>query len=423
MCILFAATHPEMTSALILVGCVPRRLWAPDYPWGATLEERERRVEQIHHIWGSSEAAGRDLEQRAPSVAHDPWVRDWWSTYLRMSASPSSAAALIRMNNKVDVRPVLPTLRIPTLIIHRAGDRRVHVDMGRYMASQIPGARYVELPGDDHLPFFGDQDAILGEVEQYLTGVSQAPEPRRALLTLLAVEVVGPLDTSATFDDRRWQTLLETYHLAAGRELARFRAEEIEVTGGRVLAACDGPVRAITCAHGILDALHSLGLEGRAGVHAGECEYTPKGIQGLAVHIAGRVMAFAAPGTVVISGIIRGLIAGSPLHIEDLGARLQGGIPGGQRLYRVSRGMEPPPDRARETDFLHQAVRLSPREREVVALVARGRTNREIGEELGIAESTAERHVVNVLNKLGQHSRTQIAAWAAAQGLTTGDVD
>src|SRR5215204_4309721 len=191
MCALFAATYPERTSALIMVGTYPRRLWAPDYPWGETSEERQHFIEQCRRDWGTDVR----LAMRAPSLAHDERFRDWWTTYLRMSASPGAATALVQMNMEIDIRHILPAIRVPTLIIHRMGDR------------SIPGARYVELPGDDHLPFVGDQDAILDEIEHFLTGVRPAPEADRVLATVLAVEFADAALSATRLGDRRWAEL------------------------------------------------------------------------------------------------------------------------------------------------------------------------------------------------------------------------
>ncbi|HWP62914.1 MAG TPA: alpha/beta fold hydrolase [Candidatus Binatia bacterium] len=419
MCALFAATYPERTSALVLIGCVPRRLWAPDYPWGETAAERARRLEEIERAWGTPEAAARDLERRAPSVAHDPWVRQWWATYLRQSASPKAAAAVLAMNDEIDVRPILPSIRVPTLVIHRSADRTVHVEAGRDMAARIPGARYVELPGDDHLPFFEDQDAVLGEIAQFLTGVRPAPAPERVLVTLLSVEVVGARPSTDALSDRRWEDLVGAYLIRARQELARFRGSEIETSLGRLLASFDGPARAVTCAGAIVAAARSLGLDVRAGLHTGECELTGAGVQGIAVHVAGQVMASAAPGEVLVSGTVRDLVAGSGLRFEDLAVRVQPGPSGGWRLHRVLGDQPSVPAAApirRDVAATGQTARLTPREREVAALVTQGLTNRQIAETLTIAESTAERHVINILNKLGLQSRAQIAAWTAIHG-------
>ncbi len=249
------------------------------------------------------------------------------------------------------------------------------------------------------------------------------------LLTLLSAEVVGPRASSGPPDDQEWRGLVDAYHLAARKELTRFRGGEVEAGFGRFLASFDGPARAINCARAIADAAWSLGLEVRAGLHTGECELAGPRVQGLAVHIAGQVMACAAPGEVVVSNTVRDLVAGSGLRFEELRVRAHLGAFHQWSLYRVARDSQrataatPATQHLHKAGFPRQVARLTPREQEVAALVARGLTNRQIAEALTIAEATAERHVINLLNKLGHHSRTQIAAWAVAQGLVPREGD
>jgi pimeloyl-ACP methyl ester carboxylesterase/DNA-binding NarL/FixJ family response regulator len=421
MCALFAATYPERTSHLVLIGCIPRRLWAPDYPWGATAFDRQRRLEEVERLWGSTDAAALDLERRAPSVARDERIAHWWATYLRHSASPQAAATVLEMNSELDVRAILPSIRVPTLVIHRSGDRTVNVEAGRYMAARIPDARYREFPGDDHLPFFGDQDVILDEVERFLTGRAPTREPNRALLTLVVADVAGPRGALAPLSERAWQDLLDAYHVIEQKETARFQGNTVEAAGGRSLATFDGPARAIRYACAVADAARSLGLEVRAGVHTGECELRGSLVSGLAVHVAAQVMAHAAPGEILVSGTVRDLVAGSGLRFEDPDVQARLPFTAEPRLYRVAREPAlPTPGTAGTTTrrrATRERARLTPREQEVAALVAQGCTNRQIAERLVIAEPTAERHVINILNKLGQRSRTQLAAWAVEHGL------
>ena len=418
MCTLFAATYPDRTSNLVLIGCIPRRLWAPDYPWGATTYDRARRLEEIERLWGSADGAARDLERRAPSVAADKRVQQWWRTYLRQSASPRAAAAIVEMNSAIDVRQILPTIGVPTLVIHRSGDRTVSVEAGRYMAERIPGATYVELPGDDHLPFFGDQVAVLSTIEQFVTGAPPRPQPDRALLTLVVVEVVGPRASSTQLGDRDWRELVDAYRLIERAEIARFQGRAIETSAGRSVAGFDGPARAVRYACAVVDGAAGLALEVRAGVHAGECELVGDQVSGIAMQVAGQVMTHAAPAEILVSSTVRDLVAGSDLRFADSDLRAQLAISAEQRLYRVARGSASQAARVSSASRSEGGLaRLTRREREVVALVAAGLTNRQIAERLVIAESTAERHVINVLNKLNQRSRTQLAAWATAQGL------
>jgi pimeloyl-ACP methyl ester carboxylesterase/DNA-binding CsgD family transcriptional regulator len=428
MCALFAATYPERTAALVTIGGYARRLWAPDYPWGAPREERQRFLQHLDEEWGVDVA----LERRAPSRAGDARFREWWATYLRMSASPGAAQALSRMNMEVDIRHVLPAIRVPALVLHRAGDRTLPVEGSRYMAAQIPGARYVELPGDDHLPFVGDQDALLDVVEAFLTTARPAAEPDRVLATVLMTDVVGATARGAGADDRRWRHLLDRHRSAVRRELAHFRGREIATAGDGLLATFDGPARAIRCAGAAIEAARRLGIELRAGLHTGECDLVGDELGGIPPRIAARVAAAAGPGEVLVSGTVKDLVAGSAISFQDRGAHPLPGIPGEWRLFRVvgpahpaeASPSAPPLARAAPAPPSAAAGRrlipfnpLSRREREVAALVAQGRSNRQIAHELTIAVATADRHVANVLNKLGFHSRAQIAAWAAEQGL------
>ena len=250
LCTLFAAAYPERTVALVTIGGYARRLWAPDYPWGDRPEEQRRFQERVDRAWPIDEA----LEERAPSRARDPRFREWWATYLRMSASPGAAVALSRMNSEVDTRRVLPSIRVPALVLHRTGDRSLPVEGSRYLAAHIPGARYVELPGEDHLPFVGDQDALLDEVEQFLTGARPAPEPHRVLLTVAAVEAVETAPTAARLGAAGWRGAVEAHGARVRQELARYRGKQIRTTGAGFLATFDGPARAVRCASAVVGA-------------------------------------------------------------------------------------------------------------------------------------------------------------------------
>ncbi len=237
------------------------------------------------------------LAGRAPSLVHDPTFREWWRTYLRMSASPGAAAALIRMNLAIDIRHVLPAIRVPTLVLHRAGDRSIPVEHGRYLAEHIPGARFVELPGDDHLPFVGDQDAILDEVEEFLTGARHAPEPDRVLATVLFTRIVDSQEHSARLGAGRWRELIERLRAHVRKEVEWFRGREVDMVGERPLAIFDGPARAIRCAYAIVTYAWRLGVGVRAGLHTGECDLLEDGrMGGLAVEIGRAVRERAGAG-------------------------------------------------------------------------------------------------------------------------------
>jgi pimeloyl-ACP methyl ester carboxylesterase len=332
LCLLFGATYPERTEALVVVGSYARRLRAEDYPWGTPRDERDRFMEEVRSTWGGPVG----IELRAPSRCTDESFRRWWASYLRMSASPGAAYTLTRMNAEIDVRAVLPSVRVPTLVVHRTGDRSLSVEGARYMAERIPGARLVELPGDDHLPFVGDQDEILDAIEEFLTGVPPAARPDRVLATVLFTDVVGSTERAVALGDRRWREVLADHHRLGRREVERFRGREIDTTGDGFLATFDGPVRAIRCAQACIAAARSLDLELRAGVHTGEIELMDGGVGGLGVHIGARVAAEAGPGKVLVSRTVTDLVAGSGIAFEERGVRSLKGVPGEWPLFAVA---------------------------------------------------------------------------------------
>ncbi len=337
MSALFAATFPERTSALVLYGSYAKRIWAVDYPWAPTPEERQTFFDAIQQGWGGTV----DLATMAPSMVDDLRFRDWWAAYLRLSASPSAALAIARMNTEIDIRHMLPAIRVPTLIMHRVGDLDMDVGGARYMAEHIPDARYVELSGDDHLVWVGDQDAVLDEVEEFLTGVRRGPEPDRVLATILFVDVVGSTERAAAIGDRRWRDLLEGYYALVRRELSRYRGKEIDTAGDGMFAIFDGPARAVRCANAIRDGVPSLGIEVRAGLHTGEIELVGDHAGGIAVHIGARVAAHAGAREVMVSSTVKDLVAGSGLVFEDRGIHPLKGVPGEWRLFAVSPGGVP----------------------------------------------------------------------------------
>jgi pimeloyl-ACP methyl ester carboxylesterase len=316
MAVLYAATYPERTRALVTTGIFAKRVWSPDYPWAPRPEDREREIEEVERLWGTV----TDVDHYAPSVAGDEAFRERLATYFRRSASPGAAAALLRMNTEIDVRAVLPTIRVPTLVLHRSGDRDASVEEGRWIASQIPGARFVELPGEDHLPWVGDVDTLLDEIEEFLTGVRPAPDPDRMLLTLLFTDIVGSTRRAAELGDRRWRELLDAHHAAVRGELERFRGREVDTAGDGFFATFDGPGRALHAAAAIRDALRPLELEIRAGVHTGECEVVGAAVRGVAVHVAARVAGRAAAGEILATSTVRDLVAGSGIVFADRGS-------------------------------------------------------------------------------------------------------
>ncbi len=330
--ILFAATHPERTTALVGLDIFARRLWSSDYPWAPTAEQRAEEAALIQSDWGGM----MDLRSYAPSADDDFLNR--MASFFRMSASPGAAEALLRMNTEIDVRHVLPAIRVPTLIVHRSGDCQVSVEEARWIADRIPNAKYVELPGVDHFPFAGDQDALLDEVEEFLTGSRRTTEPDRVLATILFLDIVDSTARAAELGDRRWGELLLEFREFARRELDRFRGEEIETSGDAILASFDGPARAVRCAFAVRDEVAHLGIEVRAGVHTGECVRVDGGLAGIAVHIGARIADLAGPGDVLASSTVRDLVAGSGLEFEDRGVHALRGVPDEWQLLAARPG-------------------------------------------------------------------------------------
>lgn len=294
LCSLFAATYPKRTEALVMIGSYARRLRDEDYPWGATPEERDQFCQTIIDEWGGPVG----IQERAPSRANDPAFREWWASYLRMGASPGAAVALTRMNAEIDVRNVLPSIRVPTLVIHRAGDRCLRREEGRYLASQIPGAQFVELPGDDHLPFVGDQDAILQVVEQFLARPPAQASDNRLLASVLTI----------TADDE--------VPIECEREVAKLRGALVARSGRSLVATFDGPGRAVGCASLLIAVMSEMGVRARAGVHVGECD---PAIAGDPVFAMSRTLAdTAVPGGVHASRTVVDLVPGSGLLFEPV---------------------------------------------------------------------------------------------------------
>lgn len=331
MAMLFAATYPERTSALITIGSYARRIWDPEYPWAPTPEQRQQFFDWIERDWGGE----FDVGTLAPSLASDEAFKRQLSTYFRLAASPGSALALARMNTQIDVRHVLPTIRVPTLVLHRTGDLDSNVAEGRYIAERIPGAKFVELAGADHLPWAGNQEDIIDEMEEFLTGIRPPPRPDRMLATVLFTDIVGSTERAASLGDKAWRDVLEQHHASVRRELTHFRGQEISTSGDGFFATFDGPARAVRCAVAIRDRLRESGLEVRAGVHTGECERMGDNIGGLAVHIGARVAGLAGPGEVFASSTVKDLVAGSGIVFEDRGAHPLKGIPGEWRVFQV----------------------------------------------------------------------------------------
>jgi pimeloyl-ACP methyl ester carboxylesterase/DNA-binding CsgD family transcriptional regulator len=424
MCAVFAATYPQRTSALVMYGAYAKRLWHPEYPWAPTVEQRKQFLTDIETGWGGVV----DLDTLAPSTIGDEPFRQWWATYLVRSASPGAALALAKMNTMIDIRHVLPAIHVPTLILHRTGDLDIDVGGARYMAERIPNAVYVELPGVDHLVFAEDQDAVLDEIEAFLTGMPPRLEPRRILVTLLYVEIAGAMGIAARLGDHAWRDIVDAYGRVVREAVARYRGTEVKATVAGFLATFDGPGRAIHCARAISGQMHARHVDVRAGLHTGECEVIDGEPHGVAVQIVTRVAARAAPGDVLVTSTVSDLVAGSGIEFEPVDIRLMAGSNRALQLFRVAPRTQPtgvvPRDVVDEDGTaVSESTPLSPREREVAVLVGHGLSNRHIADELSISVATVERHVSNIFNKLGLHSRARVSVWVAQRGLLNPDPD
>jgi len=334
--LLFAATYPDRVSSLVVYGSFARRTWAPDYPLGVSMQAWLQQTEFTERNWPVI-----DLERWAPSVAHDNQFKEWLGEVRRYGASPGTARELMEVIGEIDVRAILPTIRVPTLVMHRSADATISKDLGRLIANAIPGATFIELPGADHLPWTGDTEALVGEIEEFLTGqrlqesAIDGTTKDRVLATVLFTDIVRSTERIAAVGDRAWRGLLQHHHEVVRRQLAVFRGREIDTAGDGVFASFDAPARAIRCACAITDSVRELGLEVRAGLHTGECESVGDKLSGIAVHIGARIAAQAAPGEVLVSGTVRDLVAGSGLRFQDRGITELKGIGGAWQLYAV----------------------------------------------------------------------------------------
>lgn len=329
---LFAAAHPERTRALILCGAEVKEETTDDWPWGeATRAEFEQAmdIERVIERWGK----GLSTDYLFPRRRGDEAFRNWFGRLQMQSATPNDAVAFMRVAFEIDVRHVAPSVKVPTLVLHRTEDPVCHVENARWLARAIEGSRYLELPGNDHVPW-ADQDEILAETQEFLTGVREPAEPDRVLATVLFTDIVGSTEHAQALGDRSWRDLLERHHAVVRNELTRFRGREIDTAGDGFFAAFDGPARAIRCALAIRGAASELGLELRAGLHTGECELLGEKIAGIAVHTGARVAARAGPNEVLVSGTVRDLVSGSGIAFEDRGEHELKGI-GPRRVFAV----------------------------------------------------------------------------------------
>jgi class 3 adenylate cyclase len=329
MSMLMAASHPDRVIALFTFGSTAKRLRSDDYPWAPTLAERLAYFDHVDKYWTTD----MGWEDMAPSLG--PAELAEISRYYRRCASPGAAVGLAKMNTLVDVRAVLPTIRVPAVIMHRDQDRDANVEEGRYIAGQIPGARLVEFPGADHSWWTQDREAILDEIEELVTGVRPAPQSARVLATVLFTDIVGSTERLDALGDEGWTELLGRHHAAVRREIERSRGREIDTAGDGFFAAFDGPARAVRCAFAIREAVRALGLEVRAGVHTGECEVFGDRLAGIAVHTGARVAALATAGEVLVSSTVRDLVSGSGITFEDRGEHELKGV-GLRQIYAVT---------------------------------------------------------------------------------------
>lgn len=303
----FAASHPDRTHSLIMFGAFAKRIYSSDYPWAPTEEERDEEVEFLKREWGNR----MDLSHYAPSMVGDDLFADRVATYFRRSASPGAAVALLRMNTQIDIRNILPSIHVPALVLHRTGDQDAPIEGGQWLADQIPGAKFVELPGDDHLPWVGDQDSIIGPIREFLQARKSESATQRVLATILFTDIVGSTEMARELGDQTWRGLLDAHDQLCSNTVQEFGGRLVKSTGDGALATFDGPGRGIECSHKIIRQCEALGLKIRAGLHTGECEIRGDEIAGVAVHLAARVSASASSGELLVSRTVRDLVAGS----------------------------------------------------------------------------------------------------------------
>lgn len=333
MALLFAASHPGRTTGLVLADTYARRRRAPDYPCGIPESAAQATIDGVLANWGT----GADTRYGgAPSLSGNAAFIHWRGRYERLAMSPGQFRPIYPMVYDLDCRAALPTIRTQTLVLHRTGNRYIRADNGRYLAEQIPGARFVPVPGDDHFFHAGDTEALLGPVQEFLTGTREAPDEERVLATVLFTDIVGATGLAERLGDRGWADLLSRHHALVRQELARFRGREVDDAGDGFFATFDGPARGVRCGLAVRDAVKALGLEVRVGLHTGECEQVGRKVGGIAVHIAARVMALAGPGEVLVSRTVRDLVAGSSLRFEERGAHRLKGIEGEWALFRMA---------------------------------------------------------------------------------------
>jgi pimeloyl-ACP methyl ester carboxylesterase/DNA-binding CsgD family transcriptional regulator/class 3 adenylate cyclase len=450
MACLFAATYPERTIALVLQGAYASEVSAPDYPWPPSADELAAELDAlavtIHESWGAvghhvKGWGGDDMTAAmAPSAAGDPAFRTWFGAFLRLGASPGAALALARMNAEIDVRHILPTIRVPTLILHRKDEHHHRIEESRYVADRIPGARLVRPPGIDYFMFVGEVDALVDEIEAFVTGTRPAASVDSVLATVLVIEMANNAEQAVALGDRRWGDLQERMQTLAQFEFGRYRGRMHDLSAERIVATFDGPVRAIRCATAIGAAVRALGLTTRAGLHTGECELRDGRVSGVAVPLAAWVASQALPNEILVSNTVKDLVAGAELRFADRGVRALGSGADARHLFAVlsetaaEPGNRPRSELAPVTPFptplnprIPQALRqqaspeavLSAREQDVLHLVATGLTDQEIANALFLSRRTVNAHVARILAKLDVRTRREAALRGRELGLLT----
>jgi pimeloyl-ACP methyl ester carboxylesterase/DNA-binding CsgD family transcriptional regulator len=402
MAILFAATYPERTRALLLYGG-----YAHFHTWVLGREALANFVRQAERTWGT----GASLPHFAPGRVSDPRFQEWWGHLERLSASPTAAIALARMNAAIDVRDVLPTIRVPTLVMHRTDDARVKVGGGRYLAERIGGARYVEMPGRDHPIWTGDVDRVVDEIEHFLTGARNVTATHdRVLATILVARLIAPVGQAARLGDRAWNAVFDRLRESASDVIARYGGHAIGTAGDEITARFDGPARAVRCALAIADRAEGLDVRLALAVHTGEIEIREDAVTGLAIHVAEQVAARAKQGQILVSGVVSDLVAGSGLEFAPQESQQFEGLAAPLRILSV---VNQPRNGPRPHRTVADALAvLSQREREVLAHVSEGLSNAAIAKRLKLSEHTVKRHVANILLKLDLPTRAAAAALA-----------
>lgn len=331
MAMLFAATYPQRIFGIAVINSAARLTQASDHPWGLTDEQVEEFLAEKERTWGR----GGLLEYFSPSKLNDDHYRRWWAKYQRMSASPRPSGAMAKLIFGIDVRDILSTIQVPTLVMHRKNLWLSPVEQGRYLAEHIPNAKYVEFEGSDSFLYLGDAEPLFDEIEEFVTGARHAADPDRVLATVVFTDIVQSTDRAVAMGDHRWRQLLDEHDEVVARHLAKYRGRLVKTTGDGLLATFDGPARAIYGAGAIRDDLHHLGIEIRSGLHTGEVEVRGDDVGGIGVHIGARVMSVAKAGQLVVSSTVKDLVAGSGINFGDLGPHTLKGVPDEWRLFEV----------------------------------------------------------------------------------------